>query len=400
MKTSFSKVSMLTVAVALAIALMAVGGTSPAGNTARAAQPAQATMAATNPFLSMGDFNSQIALLSQTAEGDPKTPWLQNFHTDNWVDTTSMKKAPPWHICFSNASLTNNWRVSGFGVMQAEVKLHKEIGQFDAVDAQGKDEKQISDIDDLLTKKCDAIIIAPNTTLALTPEVDKAAKSGIPVIVFDRGVNTTAYTTFIHSIGGYAFGYVPAKYIVDQLKGKGNVLALRILPGVDVLENRWAAAQQVFGAAPGIKVVGVEFDDNDVAKTKSIVTDYIGRGQIDAVWMDAGEAAAGVYEAFVDAGQKVPIINAEDNNGWLKIWVKNNLNSISPTYPSYMWRTSIIAATMILSGQKVPKEWILPQPTITNDNVKNYVQTDLPDTYYVLSSGDTIPGYLDTLKTK
>jgi len=116
--------------------------------------------------------------------------------------------------------------------------------------------------------------------------------------------------------------------------------------------------------------------------------------------MDAGEAAAGAYEAFVDAGQKVPIISAEDNNGWLKIWVKNNLNSISPTYPSYMWRTALISATMILSGQKVPKEWILPQPTITNDNVKDYVQPDLPATYYVLSSGATIPGYLDRLKTK
>src|SRR5258708_32134719 len=100
MKTSFSKISRLTVAVALAIARMAVGGNSHAGNTAGAAQPAQATMAATNPFLSMGDLNSQLALLKQTPEGDAKTPWLQNYHTDNWVDTTSMKKAAPWHLCF------------------------------------------------------------------------------------------------------------------------------------------------------------------------------------------------------------------------------------------------------------------------------------------------------------
>jgi ribose transport system substrate-binding protein len=390
---------MMAVSIVMALILV-VSGKSPAGNRVNAAA-FQATPAGTeNPFLSMGDLNRQLDLLKQTPEGDPKTPWLQYFKTDTMVDTSSMKKAPPWHICFSNASLTNNWRVSGFGVMQAEAKLHKEIGEFTVTDAQGKDEKQISDIDDLLTKKCDALIISPNTTQALTPEVEKAAKSGIPIIVFDRGVNTTSYTTFIHPIGGYAFGYVGAQFMVDQLKGKGNVLALRILPGVDVLENRWAAAQQVFNANPDIKIVGVEFDDNDVAKTKSIVTDYLGRGQIDAVWMDAGEAAPGVYEAFVDAGQKVPPINAEDNNGWLKIWAKNNLNSISPTYPSFQWRTALIAATMILNGEKVPKEWILPQPSITNDNVKDYVQPDLPDTYYVLSSGDTIPGYLDTLKTK
>jgi ribose transport system substrate-binding protein len=311
-----------------------------------------------------------------------------------------MKKPAPWHLCFSNAGLDNNWRVTAFGVMQAEVKLNKDIGEFTVTDAQGKDEKQIADIDDLLTKKCDALIISPNTTAALTPEVEKAAKTGIPVILFDRGVNTTSYTTFIHPIGGYAFGYVGAKYLADTLGGKGNILALRILPGVDVLETRWLAARQVFAQNPGMKVVGVEFDGNDVAKTKSIVTDYLSRGQIDGVWMDAGEASAGVYEAFVDAGQPVPPITSEDVNVWLKLWTKNNLKSIAPTYPGFQWRTAVIAATMILGGQQVPKEWILPQPSITNDTVKDYVQASLPDTYYIMSRGDTIPGYLDTIKTK
>lgn len=410
MQNSFRTKSLMVVAAAIALALMLPGqttsthiGAATAPVTMAATMNAGATAAATDKsaqFLSMGDMNHQLDLLKQTPEGDPKTPWTQYFKTDNFVDTSSMKKTAPWHLCFSNASLTNNWRVTAFNVMQAEVKLHPEIGEFTATDAQGKDEKQIADIDDLLTKKCDALIISPNTTAALTPEVEKAAKTGIPVILFDRGVNSTAYTTFIHPIGGYAFGYVGAKYLADTLNGKGNILALRILPGVDVLETRWLAARQVFSQNPGMKVIGMEFDDNDVAKTKSIVTDYISRGQIDGVWMDAGEASRGVYEAFVDAGQPVPPITSEDVNGWLKIWTTNNLKSIAPTYPGFQWRTAVIAATMILNGQKVPKEWVLPQPTVTNDNVKDFVQNSLPDTYYVFSRGDAIPGYLDTLKTK
>ncbi len=414
MQNSFRTRSLLAASVTLAAAILlsanvstaqtgsstaaaTMAGTMAAGTmaatTAATAAPAggaAATAAATDEsaqFLSMGDLNQQLALVQQTPVGDASTPWLQYYKTDSfkWVDTTAMKKAPPWHLCFSNASLTNNWRVTAFGVMQAEVKLHPEIGTFTATDAQGSDEKQIADIDDLLTKNCDALIISPNTTAALTPEVDKAAKTGIPVILFDRGVNTTSYTTFIHPIGGYAFGYVGAKYLADTLKGQGNILALRILPGVDVLETRWLAARQVFQQNPGMKVVGVEFDNNDVAQTKSIVTDYISRGKIDGVWMDAGEASPGVYEAFVDAGQPVPPITSEDVNGWLKLWTQNNLQSIAPTYPGFQWRTAVIAATQILSGQQVPKEWVLPQPTITNDNVKTFVQPNLPDTYYIES---------------
>jgi len=365
---------------------------------------AQVATETPNPFLSMGDLNKQLGLLKDKPLGDEKTPWLQMFKTDQMVNTTSFKKAAPWTLCFSNASVSNNWRVSGFGVMNADVDALKKAGKvkdFIVTDAGEKADKQISDIDDLLTRNCDLIIISPTSTEQLTPAVEKAAASGKPVVVFDRGVNTTKYTTFIHPIGGYAFGNVGADFLVKQLNGKGNILALRILPGVDVLETRWLAAKQIFDANKDIKVVGVEFDDNDPAKTKSIVTDYIQRvGQIDGVWMDAGEASVAVYEAFVDAGAKVPPITSEDVNGWLKIWNDKKLNSIAPTYPSFQWRTAIAAAEMILDGEPVPKEWILPQPSVTNDNVKDYVQKDLPDTYYVFSSGSTISGYLDSLRKK
>ncbi len=355
-----------------------------------------------NPFLSMGDLNRQVELVGETPLGDPATPWLQMFATDDMVDTTQFITEPPWTICFSNASVANNWRVAGFGVMNADVDALIAQGlvkDFIVTDAGERADKQISDIDDLLNRDCDIIIISPTSTEQLTPAVEKAAATGIPVVVFDRGVNTTDYVTFVHPIGGYAWGKVTADWLVDQLGGQGNILALRILPGVDVLETRWLAAQQIFAANPGINVVGVEFDDNDPAKTKQIVTDYIQRvGQIDGIWMDAGDASVGAYEAFVDAGYPPALITSEDLNGWLKVWVANDLNSFAPTYPSFQWRTAIAAAVDILQGKEVPKEWILPQPFITNEDAAALVQPDLPDTYYIYSTGDTIPGYLDKLR--
>ncbi len=354
-----------------------------------------------NPFMSMGDLERQLGLLEEEPLGDPETPWLQMYATEEMVDTSMYVTEGPWNICFSNASVGNNWRVSGFGVMNADVQAlidEGKVAEFIVTDAGENADKQISDIDDLLTRDCDIIIISPTSTEQLTPAVEKAAESGIPVIVFDRGVNTTAYTTFIHPIGGYAFGHVGATWLVDQIEGAGNVLALRILPGVDVLETRWLAAEQIFSANPDISVVGVEFNDNDPAKTKSIVTDYIQRvGQIDGVWMDAGETSVAVYEAFIDQGMPVPPITSEDVNGWLKVWSDEELNSIAVTYPSFQWRTAIAAAVMILEGQSVPKEWVLPQPFVTNETVVDYVQPELPDTYYVFSSGATIEGYLDSL---
>src|SRR5699024_11584701 len=99
------------------------------------------------------------------------------------------------------------------------------------------DNKHISDIQSFISDgDCDAIIIPPSTTATLTPAVESTCDSGAPVNVFDRGVNTDCAVTFIHPIGGYAYGASGAELLVEILAPGSQVLALRILPGVDVLE--------------------------------------------------------------------------------------------------------------------------------------------------------------------
>jgi len=117
------------------------------------------------------------------------------------ADTTKYKKKGPYKLCFSNADVGNPWRVVGWTTMQAEVDLNKaDIASFNVADAQGKDDKQISDIKAFVSSgNCDILIVSPNTTAALTPAVEDACKS-LPVIVFDRGVRTTCPVTFVHPI--------------------------------------------------------------------------------------------------------------------------------------------------------------------------------------------------------
>ena len=48
---------------------------------------------------------------------------------------------------------------------------------------------------------------------------------------------------------------------------------------------------------------------------------------------------------------------------------------------------------MILSGQQVPKEWTLPQPVITSDNLDQYLQPNMPPLHYALCGCETMPGF-------
>lgn len=321
---------------------------------------------------------------------NPNAPlWEQMFDPEGngYVDTSGFKVKPPWHFCFSNASLASSWRVVGNAAMQYEVSQHPEIGEFTFADAQDDPEKQISDIEDMLARDCDVLIISAVNPGDLVPALEKAAAAGVPVVVFDRGVNTEAFTTFIHPIGGFAYGYTSMQWLAEAMGGEGNLLAFRIHPDFGELERRWLAASDVMGSYPNIDVVGMEFTGADSGQTRQITLDYLDRfsGEIDGVWTDYGGISEGAYEAFLEYNTEIPPITGEDYNGWLKVWDNESLESIAPSYPAYQWRTPIIAAVMILSGEQVPKEWILPQPSITPDNLAEYVRHDLPDGHYAMS---------------
>ncbi|KAB8173346.1 substrate-binding domain-containing protein [Microbispora catharanthi] len=362
-----------------------------AGAPAGSAGPADKGTGEQSKFFVQADYDAQMAMRKAQATGPSDKPWEQSIDPQ-LVDTAEFKKAGPYHLCFSNAAVDNPWRQVGWKTMQAEVALHKEITEFTALDAEGKDDKQISDIAELQGKGCDALIVSPNTTATLTPAVSGACPK-VPVIVFDRGVQTDCPVTFIKPIGGYAFGAAAAEFLVDKVPAGGKILALRILPGVDVLETRWSAAKVAFDKSD-LQVVGVEFTDGDAAKTKSVVSDYIQRyGKIDGVWMDAGATAVAAVEAFEDAGQPVPPINGEDQQDFLKKWSDAKLTAIAPTYPTYQWRTPVIAALKILKGEQVPKVWNLPQPAITQENLATYLKPGMPPLHYALCGCEDLPGY-------
>ncbi|MEM8852254.1 MAG: substrate-binding domain-containing protein [Pseudomonadota bacterium] len=354
-----------------------------------------ASHASAQNFDDPDEFAKQRAQLEMTPNGPADQPWLQYIGED-LVDTAKFAKDGPHTVCFSNAGVNNPWRVVGYTNMQAQVDaMGDAIDNFVHVDAEGSDDKQIADIEDLLAGgDCDILIVSPNTTAALTPAVERACEV-LPVIVFDRGVNTDCPITFIHPIGGYAFGIEAAEFIADNVDEGANVLMLRILPGVDVLETRYSAAKRIFDEA-GINIAGAEFTDGDNAKTKSIVEDYLQRGQIDAVWMDAGATAVAAIEAFEDNGLDVPPFNGEDQQDFLQKWQSMGLTAIAPTYPTFQWRTAILAAMKILDGEEVPgPEWVLPQPQINADNLAEFVNEKMPPLHYAMCGCEEMDNYPD-----
>ena len=110
--------------------------------------------------------------------------------------------------------------------------------------------------------------------------------------------------------------------------------------------------------------------------------------------MDAGATAVAALEAFEDAGKPYPIITGEDQEDFLKKWKEKGLTAMAPTYPTYQWRTPVIAAVRILKGEPViGPYWKLPQPVIMQADLDKYVDDKMPPLHYALCGCKDLPGY-------
>lgn len=390
-----------------AVTAAPVATTKPAAPAAAANPGLQMDSAKVAPqFFNDADYATNKELMTK-APINPNDPIYLQYLVENPTDISKFpqyakfaQKAAPYNICFSNAGVNNPWRVTGYVTMREQVEMLRTQGlvkNFYHLDAAGDDAKQIADIQDIINTpgKCDILIVASNTSEALTPIVEKAC-AVMPVVQFDRYALTDCPVVSERTIGGYAFGISGAEKIVKDLGAKGgNVLAFRILPGVDVLEQRWGAARKIFEENPQINVIGVEFVAYDSFKASTVVSDYLSKyGNIDAVWMDAGGTAVTILEAFKDGGYAYPkVMVGEDQQDFLDYWKTNNINGIAPTFSTFMWRTAVLSSVMFLQGKTVQHNWVLPQPDVTATNLDKYTGTGMPPLYYVMSSAEDMTNW-------
>jgi ribose transport system substrate-binding protein len=352
---------------------------------------------------------SSSALLAQ----EEKTGYKGAPRTVLWstapiavVDTTQYKKEGPYVIGFSNASISNSWRVGMLHSLQQAAADHKDqIKQLLITDAGDDPAKQVSDVQDLIERGVDLLIVSAATSDGLDAIVTRAYESGIPVVLMDRRITSENFTTFI-TASDNVFGHLSAQWMVEKLGGKGNIVMLPGMAGVSVAETRIAVAKQVFANYPDIKVLDLQYTDWSPAKGKQVMASLIQKfgDQINGVWADHGLQGSGALEALVEAGWekgKFPPITCADLNGCVKLAVENDAPAFNYDYPPAMGGLAISVGLDILAGKPVPHQYEMSVDialtkgdetvSVKADKwVEDYARLDKPNDL-ILSTG--IPDY-------
>lgn len=193
-------------------------------------------------------------------------------------------------------------------VVYDELKASVEArgGKVIATQAEAKDDKHVTDVENLVTQRPDAIVVILGDAQTLTPALKKVDDAGIPLFTIDfqseYGINNVTSDNWV-------IGSTLARTLAEDIDGQGKILAFNGFPGVAPCRIRYNELKVVLEDYPGIEIIQPELQDKyegTIEDAKKQIQDQLRRlpeGEIDAVWSCWDIPLIGAAQAIDSAGR-------------------------------------------------------------------------------------------------
>ncbi|MGH1483933.1 MAG: substrate-binding domain-containing protein [Geminicoccales bacterium] len=290
---------------------------------------------------------------------------------------------PPWTIGFSQDTMDHPWRA--YMVTSAEAQSGKYpdlIEEFIYTDAKGTNEKQIADVEDLISRGVDLIMMSPREAQALVPAVNAIKEAGIPLVVLDREVVGEDYNVFIGG-NNLQIGEALGDYTLEHAGEEFQYLELEGIPGATPTIQRHEGFTSKIEGKDGIKRLDAQPANYDLAPAIPIVEDWLTkyRDQFQVIYAHNDPMILGAINVLKEAGYQPGDV--------FLVGVDGQREAFDAIKEGWLQATAIYAtggalgvdmAVRVLKGQDVPKRITTETPVITADNVEDFYD---PDNQYV-----------------
>ena len=272
-------------------------------------------------------------------------------------------------IAFAQDTMANDFRRAQVEETRAEAARYPEL-QFVHSDARGQTSLLIRQIEQFTEQRVDLLVVGTNDEKAVVPAVSQAQRSGIPVVILDRGIEGRQYTTFIHS-DNLRIGALGAREIARRLKGRGLVLLFEGLPSADVTQLRSKGFLDEIGRHKDIRVirrVGNYLRKDAVVEMEKLLAEGI---RVDAIFAESDSMLSGVRLVLGKNGidPKSIVMIGCDYTSEAREAIRQGTQTGSVLFP-LGGRQTVTIARQILKGKSVPRHVVIPVELVTRDNVE------------------------------
>jgi len=228
--------------------------------------------------------------------------------------------------------------------------------------------RQIQIVDSFISRHVDGIALAPTERKALVGAVDRAAKAGIPVTIFDSGIDSENFMSFL-ATNNYEGGQMAGRALARLLNGNGKVGMVMHAPGSGSTMERERGFEDVVKAEfPGITFVASQFGQSDrskaMAATENILTAH---PTLDGLFASSEPSSVGASLALKSRslGGKVHLVAFDSSDGMVDDLKAGVISAMVVQDPFRMGHDAVKTIVDKLNGQTPPKRIDLSARVIT-----------------------------------
>jgi ribose transport system substrate-binding protein len=297
----------------------------------------------------------------------------------------------------------NTWQAAaanGIKALATTPPYDKEV-EFKTVISGTDVQRQISDIQSMIAAGAKAIILYPLSPTALNRVIHQATSKGVLVFTYDSTVTEPSAYNVSNITARY--GANTAQWMVNQLKGKGEIIFNHGVAGTAVTKTYDEQAYHIFKKYPGIKIVGDFYGNwNDATSQEEVSKILAAHPNVDGIWTVDG--TYGSLQAVVkNRPNRLVVIAGQSNNGYRLMMADPALqakglvgisSSAGPAVGGYAFKLmmEVLDGKRKLSAQNVE----YPLPWVEAKDVKQCAGDKFEDGCNVFPEGKVAPLFLDT----
>ena len=247
------------------------------------------------------------------------------------------------------------WQTVHAGAIKAAREFHFGV-QWNAPTLEVDSSRQIEIVESMINRRVAGIVLAPVDRQALVRVVERAAREGIPVAIFDSAIDTHRIVSYV-ATDNTEGGRMAARRLGEVLGGKGKVGVIGFMPGsASTMEREDGFQNEIRKRFPRIEIVGMQFGMADRAKAMAEAENILtAHPDLAGLFADNESSSSGAVQALKSRHSTSVKLVAFDASDQLIADLRDGvIDSLVVQDPFRMGYESTRAIGLKLAGQTPP----------------------------------------------
>jgi ribose transport system substrate-binding protein len=232
--------------------------------------------------------------------------------------------------------------------------------------------RQIEIVDSMIARHVDGLALAAQDRTALDASLDRAAKEGVPVTVFDSGVDSTNYMTFV-ATNNYAAGEMAARKLAELLHNKGSIAMVLHVPGSSSTMERERGFEDCMAKEfPQIHIVQKQYGMSDRSKAMAAAENILtAHPDLDGIFASTEPSSVGTALALNSRKQagKIKFVAFDASEGMVEDLKRGTIDALVAQDPFRIGYEAVQTLVDKLHGKTPPKRIDLSARVITKSDL-------------------------------